>query len=63
MQYLSMQDIHSSKEKICAVKRTEIISCLYSKGMNRKKLKMYIKSVGKRFNIEVLIHGEKVEKL
>ena len=23
---------------------------------------MYIKSVGKRFNIEVLIHGEKVEK-
>ena len=23
---------------------------------------MYIKSVGKRFSIEVLIHGEKVEK-
>lgn len=23
---------------------------------------MYIKSVGKRFNIEVLIHDEKVEK-
>ena len=32
------------------------------KGARTREVKMDIKSVGKRFNIEVLIHGEKVEK-